>query len=82
MTLIEKVTSLNDIIRTQEQNYDDLAIELEDKTAFYSNLVEANEKLSQQNDCLQAEYLELAKPPVKCTIHTQTDSLVWQEWVE
>ena len=45
MTLISKVTQLEDTIETQEKNYDTLQFDLEEKITQCANLIEHNEEL-------------------------------------
>ena len=59
MTLIEKVTSLEDTIETQEKNYDCLQVELEEKVTQNAALFERNEELIKQVDSLLADNTEL-----------------------
>ena len=65
MTLIEKVTALEDTIETQERNYDALQIELDEKMTFNDDLVDRNEELIRQVDCLLADNAELRQSQVK-----------------
>lgn len=61
MTLIEKVTALEDTIDTQEKNYDALQIELEERLALNDDLRDRNDELTKQVDCLLADNAELCQ---------------------
>lgn len=57
--LIEKVTHLEEIIETQEKNYDALMLELEEKNSQLKNFKIQNEELQKQVDSLAADNAEL-----------------------